>query len=140
MSKRRARNGGSVSETHPGGSKGRCEIRPTLPSPSDCDLLLRRAERPLDESDCCPSVRIPVPVVRAKVWAAMPAECREPHPERVYLCRPVLNDQFFVLGLRKRTPEGRVAATDTDASCEVVSMPRLGGLHLLKKSRFFASG
>jgi hypothetical protein len=33
------------------------------------------------------------------------------------------------LALRKATPSGRPAATDTDASCKVVSIPRLGGLH-----------
>ncbi len=33
------------------------------------------------------------------------------------------------LGLEKETPEGRVAAIDTDVGCEVRSMPRLGGLH-----------
>src|SRR5260370_41195160 len=33
------------------------------------------------------------------------------------------------LALEKQTPKGRVAATDSEVSCEVVSMPRLGGLH-----------
>src|SRR6202045_421361 len=38
-------------------SKDLYEISPALPSPADYDLLLRRAERPLDESDCCPGFR-----------------------------------------------------------------------------------
>jgi len=33
------------------------------------------------------------------------------------------------LGLKKETPAGRVVAKDTDATCRVLSMPRLGGLH-----------
>jgi putative transposase len=33
------------------------------------------------------------------------------------------------LGLEKQTLSGREAATDSDADCRVVSMPRLGGLH-----------
>jgi transposase InsO family protein len=33
------------------------------------------------------------------------------------------------LGLGKETPASRVAAKDSDASCSVVSTPRLGGLH-----------
>jgi transposase InsO family protein len=33
------------------------------------------------------------------------------------------------LALEKRTPAGRVAAADTDVTCEVLAMPRLGGLH-----------
>jgi transposase InsO family protein len=33
------------------------------------------------------------------------------------------------LGLSKETPLGRVTAKDTDESCKVLSMPRLGGLH-----------
>src|SRR5664279_5724281 len=33
------------------------------------------------------------------------------------------------LGLSKRTPVGRAAAVDTDATCEVFAMPRVGGLH-----------
>jgi len=33
------------------------------------------------------------------------------------------------LGLDKETPEGRVAAKDTDAACRVLSMQRVGGLH-----------
>ena len=33
------------------------------------------------------------------------------------------------LALEKRTPAGRVAATDTDATCEVLALPRVGGLH-----------
>jgi len=33
------------------------------------------------------------------------------------------------LALKKATPEGRLASTGTDPSCNVVHMPRLGGLH-----------
>jgi transposase InsO family protein len=33
------------------------------------------------------------------------------------------------LGLDKKTPAGRQAATTSDARCEIVSAPRLGGLH-----------
>ena len=33
------------------------------------------------------------------------------------------------LALEKRTPAGRVAAADTHATCEVLAMPRVGGLH-----------
>jgi hypothetical protein len=33
------------------------------------------------------------------------------------------------LALEKQNAQGRVAATDPEVSCEVVSMPRLGGLH-----------
>jgi len=33
------------------------------------------------------------------------------------------------LALQKATPSGKLAATDTDASCKVVSVSRLGGLH-----------
>jgi putative transposase len=33
------------------------------------------------------------------------------------------------LALEKRTPAGRVAAADTDVTCEVLAMPRVGGLH-----------
>ena len=33
------------------------------------------------------------------------------------------------LALEKRTPAGRAAAVDTDATCEVFAMPRVGGLH-----------
>src|SRR5580704_7180211 len=75
------------SEIHPDGSKDHCGIRPVLPSPSDCDLLLRRAERPLDESYCCPGARTLVPEVRAKASAAAPVEYRLPRPEKVCLCR-----------------------------------------------------
>ena len=39
------------------------------------------------------------------------------------------HDDRTHLGFKKRTPEGRLTATDTNARCEVVSMPRLGGLH-----------
>lgn len=39
------------------------------------------------------------------------------------------HDDRTHLALEKRTPGGRVAATDSDPSCAVVSMPRLGGLH-----------
>jgi putative transposase len=33
------------------------------------------------------------------------------------------------LALEKRTPNGRAAAADTDGSPQVISMPRVGGLH-----------
>jgi putative transposase len=33
------------------------------------------------------------------------------------------------LGLGKETPEGRIAAVDSDVGCKVLSTPRLGGLH-----------
>jgi hypothetical protein len=33
------------------------------------------------------------------------------------------------LALEKITPAGRVGATDTDLTCEVLAMPRLGGLY-----------
>jgi hypothetical protein len=33
------------------------------------------------------------------------------------------------LALEKKTPAGRVAAVDTDVTCKVLTMPRLGGLH-----------
>jgi putative transposase len=33
------------------------------------------------------------------------------------------------LALEKRTPAGRVAGADTDVTCKVLAMPRLGGLH-----------
>jgi len=39
------------------------------------------------------------------------------------------HDDRTHLTLEKQTPKGRVAATDTDVSCKVVSMPRLGDLH-----------
>ena len=39
------------------------------------------------------------------------------------------HDDRTHLSLEKQTPEGRVAATDTDASLGIVAMPRLGGLH-----------
>ena len=39
------------------------------------------------------------------------------------------HDDRTHLALEKRTPEGRAAATNTSVSCEVVSMPRLSGLH-----------
>ncbi len=33
------------------------------------------------------------------------------------------------LGLAKQTPTGRVKETNPSASCQVVALPRLGGLH-----------
>jgi len=39
------------------------------------------------------------------------------------------HDDRTHLALEKQTPEGRVAATDTDASRGIVAIPRLGGLH-----------
>ena len=33
------------------------------------------------------------------------------------------------LALEKRTPAGRMPAADTDGSCQIISMPRVGGLH-----------
>src|ERR1017187_8002334 len=33
------------------------------------------------------------------------------------------------LALEKRTPAGRVEAANTDVTCKVLAMPRLGGLH-----------
>ena len=39
------------------------------------------------------------------------------------------HDDRTHLALEKRTPAGRVAMEDTDVSCQVVSMPRIGGLH-----------
>jgi putative transposase len=33
------------------------------------------------------------------------------------------------VALEKRTPAGRVAAADTNATCEVLAMPRVGGLN-----------
>jgi len=33
------------------------------------------------------------------------------------------------LALKKATPEGRLASANTNPRCNVVSMPRLGGLH-----------
>jgi hypothetical protein len=39
------------------------------------------------------------------------------------------HDDRTHLGLDKRTPKGREAATDTTERAKVISMPRLGGLH-----------
>jgi len=39
------------------------------------------------------------------------------------------HDDRTHLGLEKQTPAGRMTATDSDESCRVLSMPRLGGLH-----------
>jgi transposase InsO family protein len=39
------------------------------------------------------------------------------------------HDDRTHLALEKRTPAGRVAAADTDVTCEVLAMPRVGGLH-----------
>jgi putative transposase len=54
----------------------------------------------------------------------------EPHLKRL-MCEYVsyYHDDRTHLSLEKQTPEGRVAATDTDASLGIVAMPRLGGLH-----------
>src|ERR1700761_2816305 len=73
------------SETHSDDSRGRCEIRPASPSPSDRGSLQPPGERPLGESGCCPGARTPVPAVPAAVSAAAPTECRRPRRERGYL-------------------------------------------------------
>ncbi len=54
----------------------------------------------------------------------------EPHLKRL-MCEYVryYHDDRTHLALGKQTPEGRVAAADADASCGIVAMPRLGGLH-----------
>ena len=39
------------------------------------------------------------------------------------------HDDRTHLALEKKTPAGRVAAADSDATCEVLAMPRVGGLH-----------
>jgi transposase InsO family protein len=39
------------------------------------------------------------------------------------------HDDRTHLALEKRTPEGRAATTNKSVSCQVVSMPRIGGLH-----------
>ena len=44
-----------------------------------------------------------------------------------YLC--YYHEDRTHLGLEKRTPAGRVAAADTYRSCQIISMPRVGGLH-----------
>jgi hypothetical protein len=39
------------------------------------------------------------------------------------------HDDRTHLALDKGTPTGREAATDRDAACGVISIPRVGGLH-----------
>ena len=39
------------------------------------------------------------------------------------------HDDHTHLGLEKGTPTGRMAAADTDVTCKILAMPRLGGLH-----------
>ena len=39
------------------------------------------------------------------------------------------HDDRTHLGLAKGTPAGREAAAETEGTCKIIAMPRLGGLH-----------
>ena len=86
------------------------------------------------------------PSLMALDWSAVEPPLRRPTFSLNYLSDRVLARHNYLkrlmtayvryyhedrthLALEKRTPAGRVAAADTDVTCEVLAMPRVGGLH-----------